>query len=136
MLPTLPIIWNNCLNKSCWGLNFIQKSQWMHKSISPKSGARGLESYVSNTYYIVLKWERLLSVWPLSKLLIISKNCSNKNFSKKSVGAYVYFPKSGAKSSEDWYVSNIILYWNERESRFTFGLNATKNTDYIKKCFK
>ncbi len=32
----------------------------------------------------------------------------------------------------------ILKYYNvlEQESRFTLGLNAAKNTDYIKKCLK
>ncbi len=33
-------------NKSCWELNFIQKSQWAHISISLMSGARGLQKLI------------------------------------------------------------------------------------------
>ncbi len=31
---------SNASNKSCLKLNFLQKTQWMHVSISPMSGAR------------------------------------------------------------------------------------------------
>ncbi len=35
------------LNKSCLELNFLQKSQLAHMSISPQSGDRGLERLMS-----------------------------------------------------------------------------------------
>ncbi len=77
-LPQLPILLKNASNKSCWALNFVQKSKWVHMSISPKRGVKDLQRLISFKCYKVLKWE----------------------------------------------------------SRFTLGLNAAKNTDYIKKSFK
>ncbi len=41
-------------NKRCVELNFVQKSLRTHMSISPQSGARGLERYL---YYNVEKWK-------------------------------------------------------------------------------
>ncbi len=49
MLPKLPIISKNCSNKS-WKLNFVQKSQWAHMSISLRSGAMMLERLSSLKY--------------------------------------------------------------------------------------
>ncbi len=43
---------------------------------------------------------------------------------KKSVGAYVYPPARGPPKTDTSC------------NRFTLGLNAAKNTHYIKKCFK
>ncbi len=71
------IISENASNKSCWALNFEQKSQWAHMSIFPSNEARGLQRLVRFKYYIVLKWK----------------------------------------------------------IRFTLGIDAAKNTDYIKKFF-
>ncbi len=79
-LPKLPIISKNCSNKSIWALHFKQKSQWAHMSISPTSGATGLERLVCFKDYIVLKWKvHSFAGWTPLKLLIISKNASNKN---------------------------------------------------------
>ncbi len=61
-LPKLQIISENASNKSCWALNFVQKSHWVHMCISPRSGARGSKDwYVSN---IILYWYAL-SHYPL-----------------------------------------------------------------------
>ncbi len=60
MLPKLPIIPEICSNKSRWELNFVQKSQWAHMSISPKSGASWLERLPFLKYYNVLKWESVV----------------------------------------------------------------------------
>ncbi len=38
-----PRILKNALLKSCAGLNFLQKTQWKHISVYPRSGARGLQ---------------------------------------------------------------------------------------------
>ncbi len=44
-------------------------------------------------------------------------------------------PRSGARGLERF---PSLKYYNvlKRESRFNLGLNAVKNTHYIKKCFK
>ncbi len=54
-LPKIHIITKSCSNNSCSGLNFVQKSQWMHMSISPRSGARGPERLICYKYYIAQK---------------------------------------------------------------------------------
>ncbi len=76
--------------------------------------------YVSN---IILYWNgkvNSLSGWTLSKLLVISKNYSNKsfwelNFVQKSQWAHTSIsPKSEARS-KDWYTLCIILYTETRK---------------------
>ncbi len=50
----------NALNKSCWALDFVQKCQWTHMFISPRSGARGSKDwYVSS---IILHWNGKISI--------------------------------------------------------------------------
>ncbi len=39
----ISIITKNALNESCLELNFLQKSQWVHMYVSPKSGNKGLQ---------------------------------------------------------------------------------------------
>ncbi len=50
-LPKIRITSKKASNKSCLKLNFIQKSPGAHMSISPWSGARGLERLASSNYY-------------------------------------------------------------------------------------
>ncbi len=57
MLPKLLIISENASIKSCWELNYVQKSQWGHMSISAGSGTMGLQRLICFKYEIVLKWE-------------------------------------------------------------------------------
>ncbi len=54
---------------------------------------------------------------------------------KKSTNAYVYLPQSGAGGLERY---PFLKYYNVEKwkSRFTLGLDATKNTHHIKKGFK
>ncbi len=56
-LPKIQIIRKNALNKICWKLNFLQKTQWAHMSISCRSKARGLLRLPCLKQYNVLKWE-------------------------------------------------------------------------------
>ncbi len=35
MLPKIQILWKNALNKSSLEINFLQKTNWAHMSISP-----------------------------------------------------------------------------------------------------
>ncbi len=58
MLPKLPTISENGPNKSSWALNSVRKSQWVHMSIFPRSGAKRQQRLQSWKYYNVLKWER------------------------------------------------------------------------------
>ncbi len=44
-------------SKSCLELNFARKSLRAHMSISPMSGARGLQRSVCLKFYKVQKWE-------------------------------------------------------------------------------
>ncbi len=55
MLPKILITSKKASNKSCLELNFIQKNQRAHISVSPQSGARGCEGLIQLKYYIVLK---------------------------------------------------------------------------------
>ncbi len=55
MLSKIRIICKNDSNKSFWALKSIQKSQWAHMSISPRSGGRGLRRLPSLKYYNVQK---------------------------------------------------------------------------------
>ncbi len=54
----------------------------------------------------------------LPKIRITSKNTSNEsfwaiNFIQKSQWSHMFVSTgSGARGSKDWYVSNVILYWN------------------------
>ncbi len=44
-------------SKSYSELNFVQKSQWVHAFISPKSGDRGLQTLPCFEFYSLRKWE-------------------------------------------------------------------------------
>ncbi len=55
MLTKLPIITKTASNKSCSELNFLQKSQAVHMSVSPMSGARRLQRLPYFKYYNVLE---------------------------------------------------------------------------------
>ncbi len=110
----MPKLSNNCLDKSCWELNFAQKSQWTHMYISIRGGGRGLERSICFKY--LLYWNKK-SV-SLLELSIISKNCSNENCSElnfvKKKGRRVYMStsrRSGARGFE-------IMHW-EMRTRFS-----------------
>ncbi len=84
---------------------------------SPKSGTRGLERLPPLKYYSVLKQESGFTLeLNAAKITDYIKNCSNKscwelNFVQKSQQANISIsPRSGIAG--DFYVSNIILYWN------------------------
>ncbi len=55
MLPKLRITSKKASNSCCLELNFVQKSQRVHMSISPQSGAKGLERLIWLKCFIVLK---------------------------------------------------------------------------------
>ncbi len=52
---------------------------------------------------------------------------------KNSVRAYVCLSQGWSQGARKIDMFEIVLKW---EIRFTLGLNAAKNTDYYKKCFK
>ncbi len=53
MLPNIPIISENISNKSCSKKISPQKKQWVHMSISPRSGAKWFERLPCFKYYNV-----------------------------------------------------------------------------------
>ncbi len=57
MLSKILFILKNALNKSCWELNFLEKIQRAHASISPRSGSGGLQRWKCLKYYNVSKRE-------------------------------------------------------------------------------
>ncbi len=131
-LPKLPIISENGANKSCWALNFVQKSQTLPKLpiISEND---------SNKTCWALNFVQKSQTLP--KLPIISENSSNKtcwtlNFVKKSQPTHMsIFPRSGAKGLGR-LVRFKYYFVPKRKSRSIFRQNAAKITDYIKTLFK
>ncbi len=57
MLPKIHVTSEKASNKSCSELNFVPKSLRAHMSISPQSGARGLERLILLKYNTVMKRE-------------------------------------------------------------------------------
>ncbi len=119
-MAKLPIISKIASSKSCWKLNFLQKTQWAHMCISPRVELGALNIAVSN---IITYWNGkidLLKGSTLPKLPIISKNSSNKscwklNFLQKTERAHFSISlMSRAKGSKDCHVLNITMYWNEK----------------------
>ncbi len=93
-LPKSPIISNNCSNKNCWELNFVQKVSG-RTFLSPsgmKVGDRKIDLF---QIFIVLKWETSF-IFGMSAAKItdyIKKLFKIKFRTKKSSGAYVYLPQ-------------------------------------------
>ncbi len=85
-----------CSNKICSWLNFLQKVQWTHISIYPRSGAWGLWRYhfLNNTQ----ECESVFTLWNTAKDIdYIEKQFKQKlrniKFpTKNSVEAYLYLP--------------------------------------------
>ncbi len=70
--PKLPIISKNVSNRSCRKLNFVQKTQCTHMSISPGSGAREHQRWPYFKYYSVLhKYVRIM----VSVLSVVTQCC-------------------------------------------------------------
>ncbi len=76
-LPKIPIISKKGSNKSCWRLNFLQKTVRSHVSISSQSGARALQRLPFSKYYYILKREK-----SSPSALYFSKFPVLQNFSK------------------------------------------------------
>ncbi len=50
------VILNNASNKSCWALNWTQKSQWAHTSVFPLKWNKGVQKIdMVDIYYNVQK---------------------------------------------------------------------------------
>ncbi len=62
MLQKIPIISKNSSNKNCSELNFLQKTQWTHVSISSRNEATGFQRLPLLKYYHVLEWKSRLAL--------------------------------------------------------------------------
>ncbi len=133
----------NVSSKSCCKLNFVQKSQWVHMFIFPRSGARrgSKQCHFRNIEMYKKRQSRLTLKLRLVKNTHYVKNASNKsccelNFVQKSQQAHMcIFPRSVARGLQRL---PSLKYYNVQkgESGLTLGLNNDKNTHYVKKCFK
>ncbi len=77
----ISIISKNASTKNCWELNSIQKSKWMHMSISLQSGARGSKDWCISI--IIMYWNgKVDSVQGsmLPKIWIVWKNALNNAY--------------------------------------------------------
>ncbi len=58
---------NDCIksgsNKSCFGINFLQKTQWTHISIFPRGGDGRLQRWKFFKYYNIIEWESTFTLW-------------------------------------------------------------------------
>ncbi len=86
------IISTTCSNKSCSALNFEQKSQGTRMSISPRSGARGLERLPSLKYYHALK-----------KLQIFQKLWKKLKFLRKFLQNFILCQEIPGRSSTNFW---------------------------------
>ncbi len=111
MLPKIHIISKNASNKSCWALNYVQKSQ---KSIClPPLGVQLVGSKNCHLRNIIMykngKVDSLQSTM-LPKIRIISKNASNKSCSalnyvqKSQKGIYLPSPGMQLESSKNCHL--------------------------------
>ncbi len=121
MVVKIRIIPKKVSNKSSSASNFGQKSPWGHTSISPQSGARGLERWYGLN--IKLYWNRKLHSllgWMLPKIHNILKKASNKSFSalnfgqNSSQGHRSISPWSGARGLKRSYGWNNKFYRNRK----------------------
>ncbi len=84
------ILPKNVLNKSCSELNFPQKTQWNHVSISGRSGAKGLQGLPFWKYYNALEWESRFTLG----LNVASNTDLIKNFFKLSCSELNFLQKT------------------------------------------
>ncbi len=102
-------------------MNFIQKSRQAHMSISPRSGARGLQRLICLKSY-TCRNGKLGSLYgsTLPKRSLISKKASNKsclelNSIQKNPWAHMSIsPRSGVGGSKDFpflYILRFQTYW-------------------------
>ncbi len=135
-LPKIWIVWKNARNKSCGTLNFVHKSQWVHMSISLRSGARGLRRLICLVYYIVLKWKSRFSLGlDAPRIRIVWENVRNKSFPTltsihKSQWAHMSIPPRSGAGGLQRLIHYFILKW---KSRFSLELDAAKNTNYMRR---
>ncbi len=108
-------------------------------SISPQSGARGLERQIWLKYDIVLKWQNTFNLGLNgAKIRITRKEASNKsclelNFIQKSPRVHMSVSsQSGARGIKrlTWLKYVIVL---KCQITFNLRLNTAKNTHHTKK---
>ncbi len=112
-LLKLLITSKNCSNKGCSKLNFIQESQWVYISISPKSGARGLEKLPSLKHSHALKQNSIFNFraqhcqkYALYEKMLQNESCWALNFLQKSQMAHM----SISHGSEASGLQRLICY--------------------------
>ncbi len=140
-LPKIRIIWENASNKSCWALNFIQKSQWEHMSTFPMSRVREIKRCPSLKYYNVQKRKSRFNlgldaaknthyVWKCFK-----KSCWTLNSIQKSQWVHLFISRRNGVRGLQRLLS--LKYYNVQkwESRFTLGHDGANNMHYIQKIF-
>ncbi len=94
-MPKINVKSERASNKSCSELNCVRKSPRAHMSISPRSGARGLEKLIWLKYNIILKRENTFALGlNAAKICITYKKASDKgclelNFVQKSLRAHI-----------------------------------------------
>ncbi len=138
MLPKIGIIREKVLNKSCWALNFIQKSSWAHMSIPIQSRANGLEKLMWWKDYNVQKWQITITLGlNASKNTAYiekdSKSCLELNSLQESQWAHMsisHWSKATGLKNLIWLKYYNVQNW---QITFTSGLNAAKNNAYVEK---
>ncbi len=106
-------------SKSCAELNFVRKSPWAHKSISPVSGSRGLQRSICLKFYNVQKWK----MWFTLGLSDAENTQYIKKLQIKVVRNWILYkkvtericlspPRVEPAVSKDQYIWNLIMYKN------------------------
>ncbi len=118
-LPQIRTISRNASNKSCWTINFVQKSQWVYMCISTWSGDRGSKNF--HNLNIIMYWNGkadLLYGSTVPQIRIISRNASNKScwvikFVQKSKWAHLCIStKIRDKELQKLISFKYYMYWN------------------------
>ncbi len=124
------------LNKSCSDFSFLQKTQWAHMSIFPRSGAMGLERLPCSKYDNVRKCENRLTLWLNAAKSTIWKKVPNKdcwdfNFQKK----FSWRTRlSQSEASLAWQIVVFEIYnVRKRENRLTLQLNTDEVHNFSSK---
>ncbi len=96
LLPEVPIVLTNVLNKNYIKIKFLQKIHWEHVFISSRSGARGHQRFVN---FEIVHWN---SMFTLELNAVVSTDYIEKCFHQKIskiefptktlLSAYVYLP--------------------------------------------
>ncbi len=109
-------------------------------SISLRSEARELQKFAIHGNNAPKCEKRFTSELKVAKVNNYIEKCFKWKLSRikfhtnKSVDAYHYLLRSGARCFKDQPSLKKCMLWNEKIG--SLGLNAAKITDYIKKCFK